>query len=102
MGELIDKAIQADLKRAKASGKMGRLSAGHQLTLLVTSEGVGRWQQRYSFGSNLRTASFGSYPTVSLAEATAKAIAARDLPCKVDSCGRPSTLVAVTSMPQAR
>jgi integrase len=79
MGDLTDKAIQAALKRAKAAGKMGRLSAGHQLTLLITPEGVGRWQQRYSFGSKFRTVSFGSYPAVSLAEATAKSIAARDL-----------------------
>jgi hypothetical protein len=47
---------------------MVRESDGEWPTLLVTSAGVARWQQRYRYGGKERSISFGSYPTLSLAE----------------------------------
>lgn len=79
MGELTDTAIRAEIKKAKAAGKMRRLAAGDWLTLLITPEGVARWQQRYRYGGKPRTVSFGTYPGVTLAKATEKAGAAREL-----------------------
>ncbi|HEX3122206.1 MAG TPA: Arm DNA-binding domain-containing protein [Rhodanobacteraceae bacterium] len=68
MGDLIDKAIRTALKRARTTGRMVRESDGEWPTLLVTSAGVARWQQRYRYGGKERSISFGSYPTLSLAE----------------------------------
>ena len=79
MGYLTDIAIRAALRKAKASGKMRRLTDGNSLTLLVLPSGIGRWQLRYSYGGKERTISFGGYPLVSLSEASAKANAARAL-----------------------
>lgn len=79
MSTLTDVAIRSAIKRCKASNKMERLSAGHWLTLLVTPQGIGRWQQRYRYGGKERTVSFGSYPRVTLAEASGKSEHARRL-----------------------
>jgi integrase len=79
MPTLTDVEIRAAIKRCKANNKMQRLAAGHWLTLLVTPQGIGRWQQRYLYGGKERTVSFGSYPRVTLAEASSKSEHARRL-----------------------
>lgn len=79
MGNLTEKAVQAALKKARSTGKGQRLSDGGWLTLLVTTDGVGRWQQRYRYGGKERTVSHGSYPLASIAEARQRAEAARAL-----------------------
>jgi len=79
LGELTEKAVQAALKRARASHQMQRLADGGWLTLLVTRDGVGRWQQGYRYGGKQRSVSHGTYPLVSIAEARKRADAARAL-----------------------
>jgi integrase len=58
---------------------MKRLADGGWLTLLVTQDGVGRWQQGYRYGGKERSVSHGTYPVVSIAEARQRADAARGL-----------------------
>jgi integrase len=79
LGELTEKTIQAALKRALASGRMERLADGGWLTVLVTRDGIGRWQQGYRYGGKQRSVSHGTYPLVSIAEARRRADAARAL-----------------------
>jgi integrase len=79
LGELTEKTVQAALKRALASHRMQRLADGGWLTLLVTRDGVGRWQQGYRYGGKERSVSHGTYPTVSIAEARRRTADARAL-----------------------
>ncbi|HET7064223.1 MAG TPA: tyrosine-type recombinase/integrase [Rudaea sp.] len=83
MGELTEKTVQAALKRALQSGRMQRLADGDWLTLLVTRDGVGRWQQGYRYGGKERSISHGTYGAgmdrVSIAEARHRAAEARAL-----------------------
>jgi integrase len=79
MGELTEKTVRAALKKALANGRMQRLADGGWLTMLVTRDGVGRWQQGYRYGGKQRSVSHGTYPLISIAEARRRAEAARAL-----------------------
>jgi integrase len=76
---LTDKALKQAIQGAKEQGATRRLSDGNWLTLLITSDGKSRWQQRYRYGGKERTFSHGSYPLVSIAEARQRAQVARNL-----------------------
>lgn len=80
MGALTDKAVQAKIKEARLRRRMKRLADRESwLTLLVTRDGVGRWQQGYRYGGKQRSVSHGTYPEVSIAEARQRAAEARAL-----------------------
>ena len=61
------------VRKAVAREKPYKLSDGGGLYLLVTKAGQRCWRVDYRFGEKRATAALGVYPTVSLAEARAKA-----------------------------
>ncbi len=63
-------------KSAKFPGKPAKLTDGQGLYLLVTATGK-LWRYDYRFAGKRKTASFGAYPSVSLAEARRKHAEAR-------------------------
>jgi integrase len=67
------------IRNAKPRPKPYKLSDGNSLYLLVRPTGVKSWQFRYSLAGVRQTASLGSYPLVSLAEARQMAQDARKL-----------------------
>jgi integrase len=69
---LSDKAIQAALKAAKASGISSTISDGGGLSLQAQPSGAGWWRLRYWLDSRENRLSLGTYPEVSLAEARQK------------------------------
>lgn len=66
-----------EARSAAPRDKLYRLSAGDGLTLAVTPAGAKYWQLRYRYGGKPKTFSIGVYPLVSVAEARAKASAAK-------------------------
>lgn len=59
-------------RQAKPAAKARNLTDGHGLFLLVKPNGSKLWRQDYAFDGSRRTAAFGSYPDVSLAQARDK------------------------------
>lgn len=68
-----------DLRHAKPREKIYKIGAGHGLYLSVQPTGSKRWRMKYRFHGKENVLSFGPYPEVSLAEARAKCLAARDI-----------------------
>jgi hypothetical protein len=66
---LSDRAIQAALKVARASGEDATISDGGGLSLIVKATGVGWWRLRYWMSSRENRLSLGTYPEISLADA---------------------------------
>jgi len=66
-------------KAAKPKQKIYYLNDGNGLRLRVSPNGSRVWLLRYRFGSKEQTVSLGSYPTISLTIARAKANEARQL-----------------------
>jgi hypothetical protein len=69
----------AQCKAARPKQKIYYLNDGNGLRLRVSPNGSRAWLLRYRFGGKERTVSLGSYPTISLTIARAKAIEARQL-----------------------
>lgn len=65
-------------RSAKAGAKPQKLADGKGLYLYVAPNGSKLWRQDYSFRGKRRTASFGKYPTVGLAQARQQAAALKD------------------------
>ena len=67
---LLDMALtDVKIRNAKPKQKPYKLGDGDGLHLLVRSNGAKYWQFRYQFAGKEKTASFGAYPKVRLAEA---------------------------------
>jgi len=71
------KLTDIEARSARPRDKLYRLSAGQGLTLAVTPSGAKYWQLRYRFAGKPKTYSVGVYPAIGVAEARAKASAAR-------------------------
>ena len=67
------------IKNSPSKEKPYKLSDGEGLYLLVKSNGSKLWQFRYSYAGKEKTASYGKYPTVSLAEARGRKKADQEL-----------------------
>src|SRR4051812_8776421 len=65
------------LRNAKPNGKLAKLSDGGGLYLLVQLHGSKLWRLAYRFSGKQKSLAFGSYPSVSLAEARARRDAAK-------------------------
>lgn len=65
------------IKNAKPSSKIQKLSDGSGLSLVIKPTGGKYWQLNYRFNGKQKTLSIGVYPTVSLAEARAAREAAK-------------------------
>ncbi len=65
---LNDKQVKALLKR----GIPGRTAAGNGLYLRISNEGTGFWALRYSVNGKRREMALGTYPQLSLANASAE------------------------------
>ena len=68
----------AHCRAAKPMEKVQKLSDARGLFLQVTPSGSKLWRMNYRLGPKQRTASFGSYPDVSLATARMKAAELKD------------------------
>jgi len=68
-----------DLRHAKPREKPYKIGAGHGLHLSIQPNGSKRWRMKYRFHGKENLLSFGPYPEVTLAEARAKCLAARDI-----------------------
>lgn len=68
-----------DLRYAKPREKPYKIGAGHGLHLSVQPNGSKRWRMKFRFHGKENLLSFGPYPEVTLAEARAKCLAARDI-----------------------
>jgi len=79
---------EASCKAAKPKAKLYYLNDGAGLRLRVRPDGSRTWIFRYHLGGKEKTAGLGSYPTVSLQVARAKALESREHVIKGDS---PST-----------
>jgi integrase len=79
---------EASCKAAKPKVKLYYLNDGAGLRLRVRPDGSRTWIYRYRLGGKEKTAGLGSYPTVSLQVARAKALESREHVVKGDS---PST-----------
>lgn len=79
---------EASCKAAKPKAKLYYLNDGAGLRLRVRPDGSRTWIYRYRLGGKEKTAGLGSYPTVSLQVARAKALESREHVVKGDS---PST-----------
>ncbi len=75
MGKLTAVGIQ----RIKNTGKVQKLADSGGLHLFVTADGSKLWRWNYRHGGKHRTASFGAYPAVSLADARERHAAGRKL-----------------------
>ncbi len=67
-----------EIRQAKANDKPVKLFDGEGLYLLVSPNGSKGWRLKYRFNGKEKLISFGTYPNVSLAEARAKKIQARE------------------------
>lgn len=76
---LTDKAIQAELKRAKREGTARRISDGAGLYFVARPTGSGWWRLRYWRDGKEGMLSLGTYPDTSLRDARGKRDAARKL-----------------------
>ena len=79
---------ETSCKAAKPKAKLYYLNDGAGLRLRVRPDGSRTWIYRYRLGGKEKTAGLGSYPTVSLQVARAKALESREHVIKGDS---PST-----------
>lgn len=68
--KLNDKQVKSLLRK----GDPGRYAAGHGLYLRVSNEGTGFWVSRYTINGKRREITLGTYPDLTLANATIKAI----------------------------
>lgn len=66
MAKLNDKQVKSLLRK----GRLGRHSAGNGLYLRISNEGTGSWAVRYTVNGKRREISIGTYPGLSLANAT--------------------------------
>mmetsp|Transcript_19721 Transcript_19721/g.25457 ORF Transcript_19721/g.25457 Transcript_19721/m.25457 type:complete len:92 (-) Transcript_19721:10-285(-) len=67
------------IRNAKPDTKQYKLSAGLGLYLIVSPSGGKWWRVRYRFDGKQKELSVGTYPSVSLKEATRKRDAIRDM-----------------------
>lgn len=67
------------IKKAKAQDKPYTLNDGGGLSLLIDTKGAKGWRFRYRFANKPKLISFGTYDTVSLAEARKKRDEARSM-----------------------
>ncbi|MEA3545484.1 MAG: integrase arm-type DNA-binding domain-containing protein [Thermodesulfobacteriota bacterium] len=64
--KLNDKQVKSLLRK----GKLGRYAAGNGLYLRISNEGTGFWAVRYTVNGKRREISIGTYPDLTLANAT--------------------------------
>lgn len=89
----------AQCRAAKAAEKVQKLSDGRGLFLQITPGGSKLWRMAYRWQDKQRTAAFGSYPDVSLANARIKAAELKDkLAAGTDPAAKAST--AAAALPQ--
>jgi hypothetical protein len=60
------------VETAKPRDKAYKLTDGGGLYLMVNTNGSKYWRMKYRFGGKEKKLSFGTYPTISLAEARTK------------------------------
>ena len=77
MPKLIAPLSELQVKKAKPADQPYRLADGKGLYLQIMPNGSKYWRMKYRIGEKEKTASFGVYPEVSLAEARDACIAAR-------------------------
>lgn len=65
------------VETAKPRDKAYKLTDGGGLYLMVNTNGSKYWRMKYRFGGKEKKLSFGTYPTISLAEARTKRDEAR-------------------------
>lgn len=65
------------IKKAKAQDKPYTLNDGNGLSLLIDTKGTKGWRFRYRFAGKPKLISFGTYDSVSLADARKKRDEAR-------------------------
>lgn len=58
-----------EIRNAKASDRLRKLSYGGGLQLWITPDGAKRWRLAYRFGTAQKTLAIGVYPGVNLKEA---------------------------------
>lgn len=68
-----------DLRHAKPRERPYKIGAGHGLHLSIQPTGSKLWRMKYRFHGKENLLSFGPYPAVTLSEARAKCVAARDI-----------------------
>ena len=89
----------AQCRAAKAAEKVQKLSDGRGLFLQITPGGSKLWRMAYRWQDKQRTAAFGSYPDVSLANARIKAAELKDkLAAGTDPAAKAAT--AAAALPQ--
>lgn len=89
----------AQCRAAKAAEKVQKLSDGRGLFLQITPGGSKLWRMAYRWQAKQRTAAFGSYPDVSLANARIKAAELKDkLAAGTDPAAKAVT--AAAALPQ--
>ncbi len=79
MPKRIQPLTDTEVRKAKARDKDYKLSDGFGLFLLVTSAGGKLWRMQYRFAGKQKLLSFGSYPSISLADARQKREDARKI-----------------------
>lgn len=77
------KVTAAKIKSLSKSGKPGRHAAGAGLYLRISSVGTSSWIVRYTVFGKRREMTLGNYPTISLADAYARAVQVKE-DCKND------------------
>ncbi len=67
-----------NIRNAKPTGKVQKLSDGEGLYLHISTTGAKLWRMAYRFGGKQKTLSFGKYPTVTLQEARRRRAEAKE------------------------
>ena len=67
-----------NIRNAKATGKVQKLTDGEGLYLHISPTGGKLWRMAYRFDSKQKTLSFGKYPAVSLQEARKRRAEAKE------------------------
>ena len=100
MPKRIQPLSDLEVKKAKPKEKDYKLSDGFGLFLLVTPSGGKLWRMQYRFAGKQKLLSFGSYPTITLADArqrreNAKKLLANDVdPSEVKKAKKTARLEA--------
>jgi len=71
--------VETQIKNAKAKNKEYKMSDGLGLHLLITPSGGKLWRFQYRFDGKQKSLAFGSYPSISLADARRRREDARKL-----------------------